>query len=165
MAIKDLKKTILSSTYEADACKNEKAYAKLVLLLDETSLAIIMNDAKDKGRDALSLLTDHNRGSVKLRIQTMYTNLCNRKYPYGEDLTEYISVAERLASNLKAARETISDIILIAMVMKGLPSTFDSFIVFVTQSTKVYTFTEFKSTIRNFSLNVKSRGNHHDKYH
>ena len=48
------------------------------------------------------------------------------------------------------------------MVMKGLPSTFDSFIVFVLQSAKDYTFTEFKSAIRNFSQNVKSRGNHHD---
>ena len=162
MAIKDLKKTILPSTSEADAGKNEKAYAELVLLLDETSLSIIINDAKDRGRDALSLLRDHYRGSGKPRILTMYTNLCNLKYPYGEDLTEYISGAERLASNLKAAGETISDSILVAMVMKGLPSTFDSFIVFVTQSAKDYTFTEFKSAIRNFSQNVKSRGNHHD---
>ena len=42
IAIKDLKKTILPSTSEADASKNEKAYAELVLLLDETSLSIIM---------------------------------------------------------------------------------------------------------------------------
>ena len=121
-----------------------------------------MNDAKDRGRDALSLLRDHYRGSGKPRILTMYTNLCNLKYAYGEDLTEYISGAERLASNLKAAGETISDSLLVAMVMKGLPSTFDSFIVFVTQSAKDYIFTEFKSAIRNFSQNVKSRGNHHD---
>ena len=102
MTIKDLNKTILPST-------SERAYAELVLWLDETSLSIIMNDAKDRGRDALSLLRDHYRGSGKPRILTMYTNLCNLKYPYGEDLTEYISGAERLASNLKAAGETISD--------------------------------------------------------
>ena len=77
-------------------------------------------------------------------------------------MTEYISGAERLASNLKAARETISDSLLVVMVMKGLPSTFDSFIVFVTQSVKDYNFTEFKSVIRNFCENVKCRGNHHD---
>ena len=49
MAIKDLNKTILPSTSEADAVKNEKAYAELELLLDETSLSIIMNDANGKG--------------------------------------------------------------------------------------------------------------------
>ena len=43
-------KTILSSTSEADPDKNEKTQAELVLLLDETSLSIIKNDAKDKGR-------------------------------------------------------------------------------------------------------------------
>ena len=63
MAIKDPKKTILPSTSEAGAGKNEKVYAELVLLLDETSLSIIINDAKDKGRYALSLLRDHYRGS------------------------------------------------------------------------------------------------------
>ena len=122
-----------------------------------------MNDAKDEGRDALSLLRDHYRGSGKPHIiLTMYTNLCNLKYPYDEYFTEYISGSERLASNLKADGEIISDSILVDMVMKGLPYTFDSFIVFVTQSTKDYTFTEFKYAIRNFSQNVKSRGNHHD---
>ena len=68
MAIKDLKKTILPSTSEADTGKNEKAYAELVLWLDETSLSIIMNDAKDRGRDALRLLRDQYRGSGKPRI-------------------------------------------------------------------------------------------------
>ena len=77
MAIKGLKKSIPPSTSEADTGKYEKAYAELVLLLDETSLSIIMNAAKDKGREALSLLRDHYRGSGKPRILTMYTNLCN----------------------------------------------------------------------------------------
>ena len=54
MGIKDLKKTIFPSTSEVDAGKNEKAYPELVMLLDETSLSIIMNDVKDKGRDVLS---------------------------------------------------------------------------------------------------------------
>ena len=70
-----------------------------------------MNYAKDKGRETLSLLRDHYRGSEKLRMLTMYTNLCNLKYSYGEDLTEYISVAERPTPNLKAVGETIIDII------------------------------------------------------
>ena len=159
MTIKDLKKTILLSTSEADAGKNEKANAELVLLLDETSLSIIMNDAKDKGRDALRA---HYRGYGKPRILTMYTNTYNLKYPHGEAFTEYISGAERLASNLKATGESISNSLLVAMVLKGLPSTFDSFILFATQSTEDYTFIEFKSAIRNFSQNVKSRRNHHD---
>ena len=81
---------------------------------------------------------------------------------YVYSLCTHISGAERLASNLKAAGEIIGYNLLVAMVMKGLPSTFDSFIVFVTRSAKDYTFTEFKSDIRNFSQNVKSGESHHD---
>ena len=74
-----------------------------------------------------------------------------------EDLTEYISRAERLATSLKSAREAMSDSLLIAMVMKGLPESFNNFITVVTQSSKEYTFVEFKSAIRNYSENEKSR--------
>ena len=43
------------------------------------------------------------------------------------------------------------------MVMKGLPESFNNFITVVTQSSKECTFVEFKSAIRNYSENEKSR--------
>ena len=62
----------------------------------------------------------------------------------GLSLTDYISRAERLVLGLKAAGETISDSLLIAMAMKGLPPSFDSFLEFITQSSaKEYSFVEF----------------------
>ena len=42
------------------------------------------------------------------------------------------------------------------MVIKGLPSTYDYFIVVITQSVKSYTFSEVKVAIHNFSENEKS---------
>ena len=53
MAIQDLKKTLL----EADP-KNEKAYAELVMLLDEKSLALVKHDAADDGQNALKILSE-----------------------------------------------------------------------------------------------------------
>ena len=159
MVIKNIQDTIILSTTDPDPGKNEKAYAELILGLDVTFLSIIMNDAKNDGRRALKLLRAHYRGSGNPRILTLYSNRCNLKYDDEDDLTVYISRAERLASNPKAAQETISDSLLVAMVMKGLPSTFDSFIVFVTQSAKDYRFPEFKLAIRDFSQNEKCRGN------
>ena len=41
------------------------------------------------------------------------------------DLKKSISGAERLVSNLKTAGKTISDSLLVAMFMQGLPYTFD----------------------------------------
>ena len=45
-------------------------------------------------------------------------------------------MAERLATSLKSAGEAVSDSLLIAMVMKGLTESFNSFISVVTQSYK-----------------------------
>ena len=49
------------------------------------------------------------------------------------------------------------DSLLVIMVMKGLPESFNNFITVVTQSSKEYTFLKFKSAIRNYSENEKSR--------
>ena len=49
MRLQDLKKVIQPSTTAADAALNEKAYAELVMLLDEKSLSLIMTDAVDDG--------------------------------------------------------------------------------------------------------------------
>ena len=98
MALQSLKETILPSSTTVDSTKNEKAYAELVMLLDEKSLSMIMTDAIDDGRKALEILRDHYKGT---RILTLYNNLCNMKYIPDQGLTEYISRAERLASSLK----------------------------------------------------------------
>ena len=157
MALQNLKKTILPGAETPDDTKNERAYAELVMILDAKSLSMVMTDAADDGRKTLSILRDHYRGASKPRILTLYTNLCNLKLVSTEDLTEYISRAERLATSLKSAGEAVSDSLLIAMVMKGLPESFNNFITVVTQSSKEYTFVEFKSAIRNYSENEKSR--------
>ena len=78
MNLQGLKKVILPSTCtegNQDTEENEKAYSELVMLRDEKSLSMIMTDAIEDGRKALSILRDHYRGSSKLRILTLYTNL------------------------------------------------------------------------------------------
>ena len=168
MAIKGMKTTILTPPAETpDVAENEKAYSELVLLLDSSSLSMVMTDAADDGREALRILRAHYRGTSKPRILTLYTNLCNLKYipdSQGLYLTDYISRAERLVLGLKAAGETISDSLLIAMAMKGLPPSFDSFIVFITQSGKEYSFVEFKAAIRDYSENERSRSSNALQY-
>ena len=104
MAIKGMKTTILTPPAETpDVAENEKAYSELVLLLDSSSLSMVMTDAADDGREALRILRAHYRGTSKPRILTLYTNLCNLKYipdSQGLSLTDYISRAERLVLGL-----------------------------------------------------------------
>ena len=125
------------------------------MIPDAKSRSIVMTDAADGGRKH-SVFYVTTPGASKPHILTLYTNLCNLKL-VSTDLTEYISRAERLATSLKSAGEALSDSFLIAMMMKGLPESFNNCITVVTQSSKEYTFVEFKSAIRNYSENEKSR--------
>ena len=120
MALQGLKETILPSSSTVDSTKNKKAYADLVMLLDEKSLSMGMPDAIDDDRkEDMEILRDHNKGTGNPRILTLYNNMCNMKYIPDQGLTEYISRAER-PSSLKNANETVSDSLLISMVLKGL---------------------------------------------
>jgi len=57
---------------------------------------------------------------------------------------------------LNSVGENVSDSLLIAMVLKGLPESFKPFVVVVTQSDKQQTFTEFKATLRSFEETEQS---------
>ena len=154
LQLQGLKSVVLSTDDTIDADKNEKVFSEMVQVLDEKSLCLIMNDAADDGRAALKILRSHYKGSGKPRVLTLYTNLCNLQMGT-KSLTEYVSKAERLSTNLKSCNETVSDSMLIAMVMRGLPESYSSFIVVITQSSKEYTFLEFKAAIHNFNENMK----------
>ena len=64
--VKKLKATILApENEEIDEEKNEEAYPELIQCLDEKSLSLIMRDAADDGRKALTILRDHYAGVGK----------------------------------------------------------------------------------------------------
>ena len=76
-----------------------------------------------------------------------------------EDVTGYIIRAENAATALKAAGEIISDRLLNAMVMKGLPPSFEPFTVNINASQEPISFSDFKVALKNlvfsFSFSVK----------
>ena len=153
-----LKSTILTSASGTpDAAKNEKAYSELVQVLDERSLSLIMRDATDDGATALRILREHYCGQGKPRILTLYTELTTLIKSSDESMTDYVIRAERAATGLKNAGENVSDSLLIAMVLKGLPDSCKSFVVVITQSDKQLTFSQFKTSLRNFSDTESSR--------
>ena len=52
----------------------------------------------------------------------------------GESITDYVIKAENAANALKNAGEIVSDGLLVAMIMKGLPNAYKSFVVVMTQT-------------------------------
>ena len=158
LKLRKLKATILApENEEIDEDKNEEAYAELIQCLDEKSLSLIMRDAADDGRKALTILRDHYAGVGKPRVISLYTELTSLVKFSSETVTDYVIRAETAAAALKNCGENITDSLLIAMVLKGLPESFKPFVVVVTQSDSKQTFTEFKAALRSFEDTENAR--------
>jgi len=113
--------------------KNKRAYAELVQVLDERSLQLIMSDAPDDGRNALKILKAHFASTEKPRVLKLYEELTTLRMGIDEDVTDYIIRAERAATGSNAAGETITDNLVVAMLLKGLPEEYKPFVVVHTQ--------------------------------
>ena len=145
---------------EEDAPTRDKlseAFAELVQFLDDRSLSLVIRDAKDDGRKALQMLRDHYSGRGKPRIIALYTELTTLKMGQTETVTDYVIRAETAANALKMAGETISDSLLIAMVLKGLTEEFETFVTVIGQQKQPGTFAEFKIALRNCEEQERSR--------
>ncbi|KAL7640414.1 UNVERIFIED_CONTAM: hypothetical protein RMT77_008688 [Armadillidium vulgare] len=157
LRLQNLLHVISDSTADVDSDDNAKVFAELVLVLDDRSLSFIIRDAKDDGKKALKILHDYYLGSSKPRVIALYTELTSLKLGCDEDVTDYILRAETAATFLKSAGENVSDSLLIAMVLKGLPSGYRTFSTVIIQKEKAMTFSEFKVALRSFEETVKSQ--------
>ena len=152
-----------------DASTQANAFAELVQCLDDRSLSLVIRDTRDDGRKALQILRQHYQGKGKPRIIALYTELTSLKKQVNETIVDYVIRAETSATALRDADEVISDALLIAMVLKGLPSEYNTFATVVVQREEQMTFAEFKSALRSHKENAKTHGaetrQHGGKHH
>ncbi|XP_066925480.1 uncharacterized protein [Clytia hemisphaerica] len=162
MNIRKLKHVFVSED-EITAEKNELAFSELIQFLDERSISLIMRDARDNGRLAFKILKEHYAASGKPRIITLYTQLTSLIKRNNESITDYILRAESAANALRTAKETVSDGLLVAMVVKGLPDQYKSFIAVTTQSEDVVQdFQKFKQALKNLEDTEQTRNKRPD---
>ena len=124
--------------------KNSEIFARLTQFLDDKSLSIILRDAKDDGKASLKILREHYIGSSKPKIISLYTELTSMQLKDDENTTDYVIRAEKAVNALKNAGETISDSLIMSMLLKGLPENYKSFCTVVTQSKEDYKFVILK---------------------
>ena len=138
---------------------NAKLYALLVQCLDDKSLDIIIRDADNQGKEAYDMLVTHYVGASKPRIISQYLELTTLIKSELESITEYVIRAETAAARLKQAGEQISEKLLIAMIIKGLPESFRPFTTII-NSVDDIKFSKFKSQLRDFEENEAARTSH-----
>ena len=140
-----------------DEDKNKKIFAELVQYLDDKSLSLIIREAKDDGRAAIEILREHYTGKSKPRIIALYTELTTLKKGDDETVTAYLIRAEKSSSSLTNAGESISDSLLVAMALKGLPPSYSAFATVVTQKDTDMKFAEFKTALKSYEETEKFR--------
>ena len=147
---------LLDTNGELDANKTADIFAELVQLLDDRSLSLIIRDAKNDGKKAVDILRQHYKGSSKPRLIALYTELTTLRMSSDECCTDFIIRAETAATSLKNAGQVISDELLIAMILKGLPTHFNIFSSIIEQRTTT-SFSEFKTLLRSFEETEMAR--------
>ena len=98
---------------------------------------------------------EHYAGKVKPRVIRFYRELTSLQKATNESVTDYIIRAETGITALRNADETLSEGLLIAMILKGLPKSFKPFAIHIMQSDEQATFGEFKTKLRSYKSTEK----------
>ena len=111
-----------------------------------------MRDARDDGRKTLKILRAHCAGTGKprARVISWYTELTSLVKTEQETVTDYVIRAETAATALRNAGETVTESLLIAMVLKGLLQEYKPFVVAVTRRDRNKSLANLKSRLRSF---------------
>ena len=141
--------------------KNADIFSALVQFIDDKALSLIIRDANNDGKAALTILRNHYIGSTKPRVISLYCELTTLKMAASETVTDYLIRAETAATRLKQAKEVVSDSLLIAMIIKGLPDKYRAFTTVISQNdSENLEFQKFKNSLRSYEENEKSRDAH-----
>lgn len=138
-----------------DMKKNADCYAELIRLIDHKSQSLISDAAKD-GRKSLRILKKYYSGKKQALIINLYTSLTKLRMTEMETVMDYLLRAENIINSLKDVGETMSDELIIGVILGGLPDSFKPLSVYVNQNGDNVTITDFKRRLREEAEKIKA---------
>ena len=130
--------------------RKEQLWCELIQCLDRKSVMLIKRDKPD-GSAAWNRLQSYFKSTERPRVQRMLNEISNLKLEASESIKDYILRSENLQMNLQEAGEGISEKMMIAMLLKGLPKEFDNFTTVVNFSKDAKSLDEIKRDLSNFA--------------
>ena len=109
--------------------KDEKyrIWAELVQCLDKRSVMMLKLECKGNGPEAWKRLTALISSSETPRVMNLLDQLMSPSLKPAEEMTDYMIRAETLSSSLEVAGEKISGKLLVSVVLKCLPDSYEYF--------------------------------------
>ena len=135
--------------------RKEQLWCELIQCLDRKSLMLIKRDKPD-GSAAWNRLQSYFKSTERPHVQRMLNEISNLKLEASESIKDYILRSENLQMNLQEAGEGISEKMMIAMLLKGLPKEFDNFTTVVNFSKDAKSLDEIKRDLSNFAETSKT---------
>ena len=132
----------------------EEAYniwAELVQCLDKRSVMMLKSECKGKGPQAWKVLNAHFSSTETPRLMNLLERFTSLSLKSGEQMVDYLIRAEELSQSIEQAGEKVSESLLISIVLKGLPNSFDYFKTVHDFSTTKASFSDVKKALKNFA--------------
>ena len=134
--------------------RSNTVWCHLVLALDKTSLMYIRHgclspDGTGDGAKAWRLLQQRFCSVEKPTVVSLVRQLSRLQLGEGEKLSEYFIRSQELMTRLTEAGEQISETLFNALVINGLPESFEHFVV-QESFNPATTFTELRTRLQNY---------------
>ena len=147
-----------------DASNDDEKYnvwAELVQCLDKRSIMMLKSECKGNRPEAWKRLTAHFSRSETPRVMNLLEQLTSLSLKPTEEMTDYLIRAETLSSSLEVAGEKTSEKLLVSVVLKGLPDSYEYFKTVHDFSKTPTPFSDLKKALKNFadSQKLKDCGN------
>ena len=141
-----------------EASNNDEKYniwAELVQCLDKRSIMMLKSECKGDGPEAWKRLAAHFSSSETPRVMNLLEQLTSLSLKPSEEMTDYLIRAETLSSSLEVAGEKISEKLLVSVVLKGLPDSYEYFKTVHNFSSTRTPFSDLKKALKNFADSQK----------